>query len=108
MDEEGQAELERRVLALLRDYVEETRREVPDGFEIGDFMIIMEFLEAPSDDTELQPWENPSDPGWTRMVSFSTTNRSWWMDEAMATEVLRRTRLARIRFDSEPRDGEDG
>ena len=92
MDDAAQAELERRILALVRDYVDQARELYPHGFEIGDFAIVYEFLEAPEPDEPLRAWEHPRDPGWRRLVAISKTPRSLWMTEVLLEEALRRVR----------------
>jgi hypothetical protein len=107
MDQAAQDELERRVLALLRDFIEDSRENFPSGFEIGDFVLVFEFLEAPDEDLALRPWEHPRDPGWQRQVSFSTTPRSYWMIESMLSEALRRVQLRRDESEHEKDESDD-
>jgi hypothetical protein len=98
-------EFERRLLALVRDYLDNADEIHPDGFEIEDFIVLYAVRVAPSADDELQPWDGGDYPGWWRKLSVSSSTGSTWQDEAMLDAGLTAAREARI--EREFLDGQD-
>ena len=88
-------EFERRLLALVREYVDDTEEEYPDGFEIEEFMVLYQIRVGPPSDWELRPWHGGDHPGSWRELGISTSHGSWWMDEAMLNEAASRVRRSR-------------
>jgi hypothetical protein len=84
------ADFERRLLALIRNYLDECDEIYEHGYEIGDFMVIYQVYEEPGLDDSLKPWRGGPAAGRFQGVAFSTTTRNWWVDEAMVREVMRR------------------
>lgn len=86
----GQEELERRVLALLRGYVENAdENEIyADGWEIRNFTIIFDIHEPPPDSGALEPYDGGRTPGWSQYVAWTTTIRSDWLRRAALEEAL--------------------
>ena len=76
-------DFERRLLALVRDYMDWLDEKHPDGWEIGDFLIAYDVRTAPTADTELRPWEHPRYTGWDSFVSVSSSARGHWLTEAL-------------------------
>jgi|KBSMisStandDraft_5_1062788.scaffolds.fasta_scaffold804357_1 hypothetical protein len=101
-------QFERRLLALVRDYLNETDEEFPEGYEIEDFIVLYQVRFAPPEDQDLQPWHGGPNPGWWLGVSFSTTTGSHWHDEALLAEALQRVRDRRSDLRSENRDPDQG
>jgi hypothetical protein len=89
-------EFERRLLALVRDYMDETDELYPAGYELGDFMVVYEvFTRVPSDEP-LKPWSGGVRAGFdSPFIAFSSTTSDYWLDEAWLTEALRRVRQSR-------------
>ena len=81
-------ELERRVLALVRDYMDGADEHYPDGYDIEEFMMIYQLRVAPSADEDLQPWDGGPQPGSYLTVATSSTTRSHWFDDALASRAL--------------------
>jgi hypothetical protein len=88
-------QFERRLLALVRDYLSETDEEFPEGYDIEDFIVVYQVRYAPEEGKDLQPWHGPPRPGWWLGVAFSSTTGSYWHDEALLAEALDRVRNAR-------------
>jgi hypothetical protein len=84
------SEIERRFLALLRDYLDTTDERFPDGYEIEDFIFVYQMSFAPTQDETLNPWDGGSLPGWSFEVAFSSTTRSWAHDQALLNEAVQR------------------
>jgi hypothetical protein len=87
----GQEELERRLLALIRDYIDNADSEeiYNDGWEIDEVTLVMKIREPPPDDEALASWDGGSSPGWAEHVTWTTTARSDWIRLAMLEEALR-------------------
>jgi hypothetical protein len=88
-------ELERRLLALVRDYLDESDEAHPEGYEIEDFMVLYHVRYAPTDGADLNPWDGGSRPGWSLGIDFSSTTRTYLHDEALLAEALHRTQTQR-------------
>ena len=86
----GQEELERRLLALLRRYVEnaEENEIYADGWEIRNFTIVFDIHEPPPDSDALEPYDGGPTPGWAQYVAWTTTIRSDWLRRAVLEEAL--------------------
>jgi hypothetical protein len=106
-------QFERRLLALVRDYLNETDEEFLEGFEIEEFIVLYQVRFGPPEDQDLQPWHGGARPGSWLGVSFSSTTGSHWNDEALLAEALQRVRDRRteLRYEQgatdepEPEDG---
>ena len=107
-------EFERRLLALVRNYLDEAEDLYPEGFEIGDFMVVYEVFTRVEDSEPLEPWSGGVRSGFNSpVVSFSSTTSTYWLDEAWLTEALalvrERRRSAGDGDDAEtPESDEDG
>ena len=101
-----QEELERRLLALVRDYLEHAdENEVyNDGYEVRDFTIIFSIHEPPKTDAALEPWDGGASPGWAQWVAWTTTIRGDWMRQAVLEEALQ---MFHARGDEETDDDDD-
>ena len=101
-----QDEFERRLLALVRDYVADANAEdfYNDGWQIDDVIVIFKIREPPDDDRLLDPWDGGATPGWADYVAWTTTARSNWTRYAMLDEALR---LFHARDEESP-SGDDG
>ena len=65
----------------------------------------MDDVQAASD-TQLEPWEHPGYPGWSRYVSRSSTSRTWSMDEWLLNEALDGVRDLRYAARNAEEDGD--
>ena len=83
---------ERRLLALVRDYMDSADELHPDGWDIEDFMVVYQIRIALPADEHLRAWDGGSQPGSRLGVSSSSTSRSFWQEEALLTETLRKIR----------------
>ena len=89
-------EFERRLLALVRDYMDEADERYPAGYEIGDFVVLYELYERVADDAPLKPWTGGVRAGFeSPVVGFSSTHTAWWLDEAWFAEALASVRARR-------------
>ena len=105
-------EFERRLLALVRDYMNEADDLYPDGYEIGDFMVIFEVFTRISDSESLDPWSGGVRSGFNSpVIAFSSTTSAYWLDEAWLVDALARVRERRRalgdRLDAETDDAGD-
>ena len=105
MSADDRAELERRILALVRDFCDSCDETFEDGWEVGDFVILYEIYEELPDDATLKPWWGGPTRGRGRSTSFSSTTSNWAQDEAMVREALRGIRSRRDEYGSD--DDED-
>jgi hypothetical protein len=55
-------QFERRLLALVRDYLNETDEEFPEGYEIEDFIVLYQVRFAPPEEEDLRPWHGGPSP----------------------------------------------
>ena len=85
-------EFERRLLALVRDFLDMNDEDSPEGYEIEDFMVLYHIRYAPADEADLNPWDGGSRPGWWLGVAYSSTSGANSQDEAMLAEALQRVR----------------
>jgi hypothetical protein len=92
MATEAREEFERRLLALVRDYLDWTDKEYPDGFEVGDFVITWEHFEAPTPETPLKPWHGGPYPGWWRGGTTLGSSNSYLIDEQLLEKALEHIR----------------
>ena len=93
-------EFERRLLALVRDYMDEADALYPEGYDIGDFMVLYEILERVPDTEQLNPWSGGPRAGWkSPALAFSSTTTQWWLDEAWLAEAHERVRDIRAAED---------
>ena len=99
-------QFERRLLALVRDYLREADEEFPEGYEIEDFIVLYQVRYGPSENEDLQPWHGGARPGSWLGVAFSTSTGSHWHDEALLAEALQRVRdrRAELRFEQDATD----
>ena len=89
-------EFERRLLALVRNFLDEADELYPEGFEIGDFMILYEVFSRVEDSEPLEPWSGGVRAGLNSpMISFSSTTSAYWLDEAWLVEALAHVRERR-------------
>jgi hypothetical protein len=88
-------EFERRLLALVRDYMDSADELHPDGYDIEDFMVVYQLRIALPADEPLKAWDGGPQPGSRPSVACSSTSRSWWQEEHMLTEILDMIRNAR-------------
>jgi hypothetical protein len=89
-------EFERRLLALVRDYMDEAEDHYPEGFEVGDFMVLFEIFTRVDDSEPLEPWSGGVRSGFNSpVIAFSTTTSAYWLDEAWLVEALGRVRERR-------------
>jgi hypothetical protein len=94
-------EFERRLLALVRDYMDGADRLYPGGYEIEDFIVVYQLRSAPDPDESLEPWDGGTRPGSSFRISVSASTKTWSHDEAMLAEALRSTRKLRDERDAE-------
>src|SRR4051794_23846209 len=97
-------EFERRLLALVRDFMDESDEYAPGGYDIEDFIVVYQVRYSQAENASLKPWHGGPRPGWWLGVAFSSTTGSHWHDESLLTEALERVR--NTRFDS--RHDDDG
>jgi hypothetical protein len=89
-------EFERRLLALVRDYMDEADGLYTEGYDIGDFMVLYEILERVPETAQLDPWSGGPRAGWySPTIAFSSTTTQWWLDEAWLLEALERVQAIR-------------
>jgi hypothetical protein len=89
-------DFERRLLALVRNYMDEVDGLYPDGYEIGDFMVLYELIRQVPPDAALEPWSGGPRAGWeSPVVAVSSTTSNYWLDEAWLREALVRVRHER-------------
>jgi hypothetical protein len=89
-------DFERRLLALVRNYMDEADELYPEGYEIGDFMVLYELIRRVPPDEALEPWSGGPRAGWeSPAVAFSSTTSKYWLDEAWLREALARVRQER-------------
>jgi hypothetical protein len=89
-------EFERRLLALVRDYMDDVDEMNPDGYEIGDFMVIYEVFERIPESKPLEPWSGGVRAGFdSPYIAFSSTTGMYWQDEAWLREALYRVQTRR-------------
>jgi hypothetical protein len=89
-------EFERRLLALVRDYMDEADELYPDGYQLGDFMVLFEVFTRVSDSEPLEPWSGGVRSGLNSPdIAFSSTASAYWLDEAWLVEALARVRARR-------------
>jgi hypothetical protein len=81
-------EFERRLLALVRDFLDEADEESPGGYDIEDFIVVYQMRYAPDAEQPLQPWHGGQRPGWYLAVAHSSSCGHYWQDEAMLAEAL--------------------
>ena len=65
MADEQRDDFERRLLALVRDQLDELDRDWSDGWEITDFVVTARFYAAPAEGEQLAAWEGGPYPGWS-------------------------------------------
>jgi hypothetical protein len=95
-------EFERRLLALVRDYMDDADEIYPEGYEIGDFMVFYEVYTREEDSEQLPPWSGGVRAGWNSpSIAFSSTTTEYWLDEAWLVEALKRVRKQRLERESE-------
>jgi hypothetical protein len=93
-------EFERRLLALVRDYMDGADRRYADGYEIGDFMVLLEVFTRVADSDPLEPWSGSVRAGFNSPgISLSSTTSSYWLDEALLAEALAHVRERRSALD---------
>jgi hypothetical protein len=98
-------EFERRLLALVRNYMDQADERYPDGYEIGDFMVIYEMTTRVPDGADLDPWSGGVRAGWNSpVVAFSSTTSAYWLDEAWLAEALATVRAIRRNVESATHD----
>jgi hypothetical protein len=91
---ETREDFEHRVLALLRDRLDECDETYGDAnYDVGDFMIVYQIYE---DHPPPEPWHGGPYAGWIQDVHFVTSSPSWWIDEALLTEALAWVRQKRF------------
>jgi hypothetical protein len=82
-------DFERRLLALVRNYMDEADEIYPEGYEIGDFMVLYELIRRVPEDEPLEPWTGGLRTGWESPgIAFSSTTSAYWLDEAWLREAL--------------------
>jgi hypothetical protein len=83
-------EFERRLLALVRDYLRNAdENEIyNDGYEIPDFTVVLNIHDPPRPESALDPWDGGPKPGWGQYVAWTTTMRTDWLREATLEEAL--------------------
>ena len=95
------AEFERRLLALVRSYLDEADALYPEGYDIGEFIVLYEVFTRVSDTEQLDPWSGGPRAGYNSAgIAWSSTTNQYWLGEALLAEAHERVR--RMRFD----DGE--
>jgi hypothetical protein len=100
-------EFERRLLALVRSYMDKADELYAEGYEIGDFIVLYEIFTREEDSERLPPWSGGPRAGWNSpFVEFSSTTTEYWLDEAWLVEALERVR--RRRFEPETEHDADG
>lgn len=74
----------------------------PEGYDIGDFMVLYEVFERVPDTEQLDPWSGGPRAGWNSPgIASSSTTTQWWLDEAWLDEVLERVRELRSAVDDD-------
>ena len=82
-------DFERRLLALVRSYMDDADGLYPGGYEIGDFMVLYELIREVPPEESLEPWSGGPRAGWeSPAVAFSSTTSAYWLDEAWLREAL--------------------
>jgi hypothetical protein len=82
MRDESRDDFERRLLALVRAFMDHE----PDNHEIGEFAVVYEVLFRQDDDQPLDAWGRGTANKSGIAYSFST--RSEWVQEALMREAL--------------------
>ena len=89
-------DFERRLLALVRNYMDEADELYPDGYEIGDCMVLYELIRRVPPDEPLDPWSGGPRSGWESPgVAFSSTTSAYWLDEAWLREAVAQVQARR-------------
>jgi hypothetical protein len=101
-------EFERRLLALVRDFLDESDEDHPEGYDIEDFIVLYHVRYAPPDGADLNPWDTGSRPGWWLGVAFSSTTGAYSHDEAILAEALQRVRDLRYEMAREGDASDEG
>jgi hypothetical protein len=89
------SEVERRVLALLREYLDGCDEYYPEGYEVEDFILVHQMRYGLGEGETLKPWDGGPLPGWSLGVSFSSTMRTYAQEESVLAEALQRVRDSR-------------
>jgi hypothetical protein len=92
MSDHRREELERRLLALVREYLDEADDLYPNGYEIDHFMVLYQLRIAPMPGENLTAWDGGVQPGWRYGTASSSTTRDYWHEEVLLTEALNRAR----------------
>ena len=95
MPDHVREEFERRLLALVREYLSEADELYPEGYEIDHFMVLYQLRIAPLSGEDLTVWDGGAHPGWRYGIASSSTTHDYWHDEILLTEALNRTRQNR-------------
>jgi hypothetical protein len=101
-------DFERRLLALVRNFLDEADERNPHGYEIGDFMVLYEVFARVDESEPLEPWSGGVRQGFDSPgISFSSTTSAYWLDEVWLAETLARVRELRRSAGDRDRDAED-
>jgi hypothetical protein len=101
-------DFERRLLALVRRYMDEADELYPEGYEIGDFMVLYELIRRVPEDEALEPWSGGLRSGWeSPAIAFSSTTSNFWLDEAWLREALARVKRERQVFEDSDSESDD-
>ena len=100
-------DFERRLLALVRDKLEELEEDYPDGYEVGDFLVTFDFFSAPEPDAPLYPWEGGRYAGWYPNGMTFGSSRSWFIDERLLHDALDFVRRKKEGSEEEEADAAD-
>jgi hypothetical protein len=81
-------EFERRVVALIRNQLEDMEKEHP-GYEIGDFVLTFEFFDPPLLDPgeELGAWVGGRYGGWWPNGQTFGSSSSWYVDRRLVWDA---------------------
>ena len=85
-------DLERRLLALVRNHLDWVDEEYPHGYEVVDFVITWEHFYAPTPDTPLEPWEGGPYPGWVAGAATLGSSTTFRTDERLLEGALEHIR----------------
>jgi hypothetical protein len=83
MSDHVREEFERRLLALVREYLSEADELYPGGYEIDHFIVLYQLRIAPLRGEDLTVWDGGAHPGWRYGMASSSTTRDYWHEEVL-------------------------
>ena len=88
MPKEQRADFERRLLALVRDEMDNWDEDYPDGWEITDFVVTARAYFALEPGTPIQPWDGGPYPGWGINAWTRGSSSMYWHDAELLQQAL--------------------